>query len=184
MSTKDRIKELCKNNGISANKLEKNLGFAAGYISKLDKSTPNAKNIKMIADYFNVSVDYLMTGKDMEFTVETIDSTQELSEEEYKNACIELFYDDVFGKGKFRMEISKITFVRVKYEGHGNLRKPHPSPELEVSLVDTYNIHQYELKMFFYATRIFDNISQNYTVFIDSFVFGPTIPSTTNPCFA
>ena len=89
-----------------------------------------------------------------------------------------------FGKGKFRMEIIKITFVRVKYEGHGNLRKPHPSPELEVSLVDTYNIHQYEIKMFFYAPRIFDNISQNYTVFIDSFVFGPTIPSTTNPCFA
>lgn len=81
MSTKDRIKELCESNGISANKLEKNLGFAAGYISKLDKSTPNAKNIKMIAEYLNVSVDYLMTGKDVEFTVETIDSTQELSEE-------------------------------------------------------------------------------------------------------
>ena len=73
---------------------------------------------------------------------------------------------------------------KISIEGCGNLRKPHPSPELEVSLVDTYNIHQYELKMFFYATRIFDNIFQNYTVFIDSFVFGPTIPSTTNPCFA
>lgn len=47
-----------------------------------------------------MSVDYLMTGKDMEFTVETIDSTQELSEEEYKNACIELFYDDVFWERK------------------------------------------------------------------------------------
>lgn len=79
MSTKDRIKELCKNNGISANKLEKNLGFAAGYISKLDKSTPNAKNIKMIADYFNVSVDYLMTGNEMEFTAEMAEIDLKLS---------------------------------------------------------------------------------------------------------
>lgn len=78
MSTKDRIKELCKNNGISANKLEKNLGFTAGYISKLDKSTPNAKNIKMIADYFNVSLDYLMTGKESRFTVEMADLDAEL----------------------------------------------------------------------------------------------------------
>lgn len=78
MSTKDRIKELCKNNGISANKLEKNLGFAAGYISKLDKSTPNAKNIKMIADYFNVSLDYLMTGKDGAFTKEIAETDAKL----------------------------------------------------------------------------------------------------------
>lgn len=67
MSTKDRIKELCKKNGISVNKLEKELGFATGYISKLDKSTPNTKKIQLIADYFNVSLDYLLTGKEPEF---------------------------------------------------------------------------------------------------------------------
>ena len=39
------------------NQLEKELGFAVGYISKLDKSTPNSKYIQKIADYFNVSVD-------------------------------------------------------------------------------------------------------------------------------
>ena len=85
------------------------------------------------------------------------------------------------------MEISKITFVRVKYEGHGNLRKPHPSPELEVSLVDTYNIHLFTTKMHCYVSRILDTflqINNIYSDFIDFFVFGPTIPSTTNPCFA
>ena len=61
---KERIKSLCKDYGISMNKLEETLGFGKGYISKLGNSTPNATKIKKIADYFGVTVDYLMTGKD------------------------------------------------------------------------------------------------------------------------
>lgn len=61
---KERIKELCRLKGISMNKLEDCLGFAKGYISKLDKSTPNASKVKLIADYFKVSVEYLMTGEE------------------------------------------------------------------------------------------------------------------------
>lgn len=66
MTTKDRIKELCKERKISVNKLETDLGFGTGYVSKLDKSTPNTKKIQLIADYFKVSVDYLMNGKEYE----------------------------------------------------------------------------------------------------------------------
>lgn len=61
---KERIKNLCKMHGISMNKLENTLGFGKGYISKLGNSTPNTAKIKLIADYFNVSVDYLMTGEE------------------------------------------------------------------------------------------------------------------------
>lgn len=78
MTIKDRIKDLCVKNGITVNKLETTLGFGTGYISKLDKSTPNTKKIKLIAEYLNVSVDYLMTGKDMEFTTEMADMDAEL----------------------------------------------------------------------------------------------------------
>lgn len=63
MSIKERIQALCKANGISMNKLEQDLNFGTGYISKLGKSTPNTKKIQAISDYFKVSVDYLMTGK-------------------------------------------------------------------------------------------------------------------------
>lgn len=59
---KERIKNLCKTYGISMNKLEETLGFGKGYISKLGSSTPNVAKVKQIADYFNVSVDYLMNG--------------------------------------------------------------------------------------------------------------------------
>ena len=63
---KERIKSLCKEHGISMNKLEETLGFGKGYISKLGNTTPNTAKIKLSADYFNVSVDYLMTGEENE----------------------------------------------------------------------------------------------------------------------
>ena len=79
MSTKDIIKELCAKNKISVNKLETDLGFGTGYVSKLDKSTPNTAKIQKIADYFKVSVDYLITGKENEFTIEIARTDVELS---------------------------------------------------------------------------------------------------------
>ena len=64
MDLKERIKELCKINGVSMNKVESDLNFGKGYISKLGKSTPNASKIRQIADYFDVTVDYLISGKE------------------------------------------------------------------------------------------------------------------------
>ena len=60
MSLKVTIKSLGKSNGISMNKLESELGFAKGYISKLEKSTPNSAKLQKIADYFGVRLDSLM----------------------------------------------------------------------------------------------------------------------------
>lgn len=71
MNIKERIKDLCRQKGITVNKLETELGFGTGYVSKLDKSTPNSKYIQKLADYFNVSVDYLMTGGKREVIIET-----------------------------------------------------------------------------------------------------------------
>lgn len=63
MTLKDRIKELCEHSGVTMNKLESDCGFGRGYISKLEKSTPNSQKLQKIADYFNISLDYLMTGE-------------------------------------------------------------------------------------------------------------------------
>ncbi len=81
---KERIKNLCKSHGISMNKLEDTLDFGKGYISKLEKSKPNVTKIKKIADYFNVSVDYLMTGE--EPTKETSSKGYYIDEETAKTA--------------------------------------------------------------------------------------------------
>lgn len=61
---KKRIQNLCKLKHVSMNKVESELGFGKGYLSKLGNSKPNAEKLKMIADYFDVSIDYIMTGKE------------------------------------------------------------------------------------------------------------------------
>ena len=81
MNSVERVKTICKERKIPISKLESDCGFANGYIGQLRKGVFPDDRILKIAEYLNVSVDYLMTGKDVEFTVETIDSTQELSEE-------------------------------------------------------------------------------------------------------
>lgn len=60
MSLKEKIKELCKKKKISVNKLETDLGFGTGYVSKLDKTNPNMSKLSQIADYFDVSMDMLL----------------------------------------------------------------------------------------------------------------------------
>ena len=69
MSIKEKVRELCKENGISLNKLEQEIGVASGYLSKLDN--PGIKTVKLIADYFDVSVDFLITENEEKFIVET-----------------------------------------------------------------------------------------------------------------
>ena len=91
---KERIKALCKDNGISMNKLEETLGFGKGYISKLGSSTPNATKIKKIADYFNVSVDYLMTGNEVENEKYYLnDETAQVAQEIFENKELRALFD-------------------------------------------------------------------------------------------
>ena len=56
----ERVMELCKEKGISQRQLQMELGISTGSISKWKKSTPNSIYLKKAADYFNVSVDYLV----------------------------------------------------------------------------------------------------------------------------
>lgn len=58
--TFEKIKELADKQGISLNKLEENLGFSRNTIYNMKKSTPNVERVSKIADFFNVSTDYLL----------------------------------------------------------------------------------------------------------------------------
>lgn len=61
-----RIKELCKRDNISVNKLEQTLGFAKGSLCRIDVNKPSIDKLQKIADLFGVSVEYLNTGKEPE----------------------------------------------------------------------------------------------------------------------
>ena len=60
MTIKEKIQKILKYKGMSAVQMEKDLGFAKGYISKLDKASPSSENIVKIAEYLNVTTDSLL----------------------------------------------------------------------------------------------------------------------------
>lgn len=89
-----RIKELCAKAGISMNKLEEELGFGKGYISKLGVSNPNTAKLQKIADYFSVTLDFLMTGQDKaESEYYTDSDTKELADFLRLNPDYQVLFD-------------------------------------------------------------------------------------------
>ena len=62
--TYEKIKELADKHGISLMKLEEDLGYSRNTLYKLKSQKPNAERISEIADYFNVSTDYLLGRTD------------------------------------------------------------------------------------------------------------------------
>lgn len=62
MSMVDRICELARNEGLSIAALEKAVGLSNGIIGKWKKQSPSCDKLKLIADYLNTTIDYLLTG--------------------------------------------------------------------------------------------------------------------------
>lgn len=66
MTLKDRVKELANEKKLSLPTLEAELGFGNGTITKWDKVTPNADKLNKVAQYFHVTMDYLLNGSVIE----------------------------------------------------------------------------------------------------------------------
>lgn len=60
----EKIKELCQKRGISINSLEETLGYSRNTIYSMKSKKPNAERLQEIAEYFNVSTDYLLGRTD------------------------------------------------------------------------------------------------------------------------
>ncbi|MDT2526416.1 helix-turn-helix domain-containing protein [Lactococcus petauri] len=60
MDLYERIKELAAQKHISIRQLEEKLGIANGTLRQWGRKNPGVNNVKLVADYFNVSVDYLL----------------------------------------------------------------------------------------------------------------------------
>lgn len=135
----DRVKELARNQGMTVAELERKLNFSQGSISRWVKQSPSSERLQKVADYFDVSTDYLLgrtdkkrywslTEKDekdiekkMEELIEDLSSadsiafskdSEELSEESKKLILLSLENSLRIGK-----EMSKKKFTPKKYRG-------------------------------------------------------------------
>lgn len=95
MTFYERLETLRKAKGISQGDLEKELGFSNGSISKWKLSMPTYSRLQKLADYFDVSVEYLTTGEEKNVT-ETYylnDETAEMAQQLFENRNLRVLFD-------------------------------------------------------------------------------------------
>ncbi len=66
MKTSDRLRQLIQNKGVTPYEISASTGIAPSTLSRiLDNTTkkPNAKNIKLLANYFNINHEWLARGE-------------------------------------------------------------------------------------------------------------------------
>ena len=90
MTILDRIRSLANDRKVTLAELERSLDFSNGSLRKWETSTPSGDKIEKVADYFNVSVDYLLgRTKNPYASNEDLMNTQEL--ETFKNAITYIY---------------------------------------------------------------------------------------------
>lgn len=82
-STFEKVKALAKKQGLSLNQLEERLGYSKNTLYGLKTSIPKSDRIEELADYFNVSTDYLLGRTDTPYIAtdseNSLMDTQELN---------------------------------------------------------------------------------------------------------
>ena len=71
MTLVQKVKALCDERDITFAALERRLDFGNGTIRKWDNATPSGDKLAKVADYFQVSVDYLLGREDATSALET-----------------------------------------------------------------------------------------------------------------
>lgn len=120
MTTYDIIKSLCKKNGIPVSFLEKELQFSNATISKWKKSVPDSIRLKKVADYFGVTVEYLLNGNEDEnskgyyLNKETAKLAQEMFEDEDMRSLFDMKRNMPPERFKAHMEFMKNLYNQEK----------------------------------------------------------------------
>ncbi|WP_152658310.1 helix-turn-helix domain-containing protein [Oceanobacillus sp. CFH 90083] len=69
MTIFDKVKKLCKSRGITITELEEKVGFGRNSMYSWKKNKPSTDKLEKVADYFNVTTDYLL-GRSLKSIVE------------------------------------------------------------------------------------------------------------------
>ena len=123
MNSVERVKTICKDRKIPISKLERDLGYSNAYISQLRKGTFPDDRLKEIANYLNVSVDYLMTGKEKEGgeTYYLNDETREIAQKVFDNKNLRMLMDAAQNATPEDIETVHSMLLALKRKERGNI---------------------------------------------------------------
>lgn len=71
MNTVEKIKIICKERKIAISLLEKNCGFANGYIGQLKKGTMPADRLKKVCDFLSLDIEEMLGSENYQMDNET-----------------------------------------------------------------------------------------------------------------
>ena len=112
MGMRERIKNECKKKKISVAKLERDLGFANGYISQLNPETIQHGRLVKIANYLDVSVNYLLSGEENQYYFD--DETAAIAQEIADNPELRMLFDITRDSDKEELKALYNMFVVMK----------------------------------------------------------------------
>lgn len=123
MNSVERVKTICKDRKIPISKLERDLGYSNGYIGQLRKGTFPNDRLKEIADYFGVSVDYLMTGKEKEGgeTYYFNEETKKIAQKVFENKSLRMLMDSAQDATPEDIETVHSMLLALKRKERGNI---------------------------------------------------------------
>lgn len=73
MNLYERVKNLADDKGLAISRLEQELEFGNGTIRKWAKTIPSGDRLEKVADYFHVSVDYLLGREEKQIELNSRD---------------------------------------------------------------------------------------------------------------
>lgn len=123
MELLDRVKELCRLKGISQGRMEKEIGISNGASSKWKTSSPSLDILKKLSEYFGVSVDYLMTGKEKEGgeTYYINEETKEIAQKVFENKNLRMLMDAAQDATPEDIETVHSMLLALKRKERGNI---------------------------------------------------------------
>lgn len=94
MNSVERVKTICKERKIPISKVERDLGYANGYIGQLKKGVFPADRLQDIAEYLGVSSEYLLNGDEKEENKYYInEETAEMAQALFENQDLRVLFD-------------------------------------------------------------------------------------------
>lgn len=153
MTVLERIKYLAEKRGKTLRQVTDDLKFSENYLYTLKTKTPNGQTLEKLADYFNVTVDYLLGREqkanykfdDIPFHVETIkhsDGQFEIITKHLASVDRDLLQNIDFAKSKVLSSMNEFAENNIKSEQYTDFR-------IEQFFIDeliAHGVEVYELK--------------------------------------
>ena len=117
------FQKLCEQRGITPYRFCKDTGVSTSTIStwKIKGTSCGAKLSKIVCDYFDVSVDYLMKGEETETKYYLNDETAAIAQDIFKNKELRVLFDAARDAEPEDLETVHSMLLALKRKERGNI---------------------------------------------------------------